>query len=311
VRHGHLPEREIVTGIGAVAVRCPRVRDRVGEGGEHIRFSSTILPPYARRSKSLEVLIPILYLKGISTGDFEEALIALLGKDPGGLSASTIGRLKEAWSDEHTRWSKRDLSAKRYVYFWVDGIHVQARLEGGRAVPAGDHRRHARRQKGTCRAHRRRARERAIVERAPPRPQTAGACDGTRARGRRRRPRLLAGGRGGVAEDTRPALLGAQDRQVLNKLPKSQQSKAKRALQEIWMAETKKDALAAFDAFIETWGVKYDKAVECLIKDRDALLAFYDFPAEHWKHLRTTNPIESSFATVRHRTVRSKGCLSN
>ena len=127
VRHGHLPEREIVTGIGAVAVRCPRVRDRVGEGGEHIRFSSTILPPYARRSKSLEVLIPILYLKGISTGDFEEALIALLGKDAGGLSASTIGRLKEAWSDEHTRWSKRDLSANRYVYFWVDGIHVQAR----------------------------------------------------------------------------------------------------------------------------------------------------------------------------------------
>ena len=129
VRHGHLPEREIMTGIGAVAVRCPRVRDRVGEGGERIRFSSAILPPYARRSKSLEVLIPILHLKGISTGDFEEALISLLGKDAGGLSASTIGRLKEAWSDEHTRWSKRGLSAKRYVYFWVDGIHVQARLE--------------------------------------------------------------------------------------------------------------------------------------------------------------------------------------
>jgi putative transposase len=129
VRHGHLPAREIMTGIGPVAVRCPRVRDRVGKGGERIRFSSAILPPYARRSKSLEVLISILYLKGISTGDFEEALIALLGKDAGGLSASTIGRLKEAWSDEHTRWSKRDLSAKRYVYFWVDGIHLQARLE--------------------------------------------------------------------------------------------------------------------------------------------------------------------------------------
>jgi putative transposase len=129
VRHGHLPAREIMTGIGPVAVRCPRVRDRVGKGGERIRFSSAILPPYARRSKSLEVLISILYLKGISTGDFEEALIALLGKDADGLSASTIGRLKEAWSDEHTRWSKRDLSAKRYVYFWVDGIHVQARLE--------------------------------------------------------------------------------------------------------------------------------------------------------------------------------------
>ena len=129
VRHGHLPEREIMTGIGPVAVRCPRVRDRVGEGSERIRFSSAILPPYARRSKSLEVLIPILYLKGVSTGDFEEALSALLGKEAGGLSASTIGRLKEVWSEEHARWSKRDLSAKRYVYFWVDGIHVQARLE--------------------------------------------------------------------------------------------------------------------------------------------------------------------------------------
>jgi putative transposase len=129
VRHGHLPEREIMTGIGPVAVRCPRVRDRGGEGPERIRFSSAILPPYARRSKSLEVLIPILYLKGVSTGDFEQALLALLGKEAGGLSASTIGRLKKVWSEEHTRWSKRDLSAKRYVYFWVDGIHVQARLE--------------------------------------------------------------------------------------------------------------------------------------------------------------------------------------
>jgi putative transposase len=129
VRHGHLPERAIMTGIGPVAVRCPRVRDRVGAGSERIGFSSAILPPYARRSKSLEVLIPILYLKGVSTGDFEEALVALLGKDAGGLSAATVGRLKEAWSEEHARWSKRDLSAKRYVYFWVDGIHVQARLE--------------------------------------------------------------------------------------------------------------------------------------------------------------------------------------
>jgi transposase-like protein len=127
VRHGHLPEREIMTGIGPVAVRCPRVRDRGGEGCDRIRFSSAILLPYARRSKSLEVLIPILYLKSISTGDFEDALIALLGRDAGGLSASTIGRLKEAWCEEHARWSKRDLSAKGYIYVWVDGIHVQAR----------------------------------------------------------------------------------------------------------------------------------------------------------------------------------------
>jgi transposase-like protein len=311
VRHGHLPEREIVTGIGPVAVRCPRVRDRVGEGSERIRFSSAILPPYARRSKSLEVLIPILYLKGISTGDFEEALIALLGKDAGGLSAATVGRLKEAWSQEHARWSKRDLSTKRYVYFWADGIHVQARLEDAAqcllviigATPEG-------------------------------KKELVGLIDGVRESAQSWKELLLDLNRRGLAigpelavadgalgfwqaiEEVWPKTRGQRcwvhkTANVLNKLPKSQQSKAKRALQEIWMAEIKKDALAAFDAFVETWGVKYEKAVECLIKDREALLAFYDFPAEHWKHLRTTNVIESSFATVRHRTVRSKGCLSN
>jgi putative transposase len=311
VRHGHLPEREIMTGIGAVAVHCPRVRDRGGEGSERIRFSSAILPPYARRSKSLEVLIPILYLKGISTGDFEDALIALLGRDAGGLSAATIGRLKEAWSEEHARWSKRDLSAKRYIYFWVDGIHVQARLE----------------DTAQCLL---------IIIGATPegRKELVGLTDGVRESAQSWRELLLDLKRRGLSigpelavadgalgfwqalEEVWPNTRGQRcwvhkTANVLNKLPKSQQSKAKRALQEIWMAETKKDALAAFDAFVETWGVKYDKAVECLIKDRDALLAFYDFPAEHWKHLRTTNVIESSFATVRHRTIRSKGCLSN
>jgi putative transposase len=311
VRHGHLPEREIITGIGPVAVRCPRLRDRVGEGSQRIRFSSAILPPYARRSKSLDVLIPTLYLKGVSTGDFEEALVALLGKDAPGLSASTIGRLKEAWSEEHARWSKRDLSAKRYVYFWVDGIHVQARLE--EAVQ--------------CLL---------VVIGATPegKKELVGLIDGVRESAQSWRELLLDLKRRGLAmgpelavadgalgfwqavEDVWPLTRGQRcwvhkTANVLNKLPKSQQSKAKRALQEIWMAETKKDALLAFDAFVETWGVKYDKAVECLIKDRDALLAFYDFPAEHWKHLRTTNVIESSFATIRHRTVRSKGCLSN
>src|SRR6266496_2712067 len=311
VRHGHLPEREIMTGVGPVVVRCPRVRDRVGEGPERIRFSSAILPPYARRSKSLEVLIPILYLKGISTGDFEEVLIALLGKDAGGLSASTIGRLKDAWSDEHARWSKRDLSGKRYVYFWVDGIHVQARLEDAAqcllviigATPEG-------------------------------KKELVGLIDGVRESTQSWRELLLDLKRRGLAmgpelavadgalgfwqavEEVWPKTRGQRcwvhkTANVLNKLPKSQQSNAKRALQEIWMAETKKDALAAFDAFVETYAVKYDKAVDCLSKDRMTLLAFYDFPAEHWKHLRTSNPIESSFATVRHRTVRSKGCLSN
>jgi len=311
VRHGHLPEREIMTGIGPVAVRCPRVRDRVGKGSERIRFSSAILPPYARRSKSLEVLIPILYLKGVSTGDFEEALVTLFGKDASGLSASTIGRLKEAWSEEHTRWSKRDLSAKRYVYFWIDGIHVQARLE----------------HDAQCLL--------VIIGATPEgKKELVGLTEGVRESTRSWKELLLDLKRRGLSmgpelavadgalgfwqalEEVWPKTRGQRcwvhkTANVLNKLPKSQQSKAKRALQEIWMAESKKDALLAFDAFVETWGVKYERAVECLIKDRDALLAFYEFPAEHWKHLRTTNVIESSFATVRHRTVRSKGCLSN
>lgn len=311
VRHGHLPEREIMTGIGAVTVRQPRVRDRAGDNGERIRFSSAILPPYARRTKSLEVLIPILYLKGVSTGQFGDALAALLGPDAGGLSASSVARLKDAWSHEHVNWSKRDLSAKRYVYFWADGIHVQARLEDNAqcllviigATPEG-------------------------------KKELVGLIDGVREsalswkqllldlkqRGLETGPQLaVADGALGfwqAIEEVWPKTRGQRcwvhkTANVLNKLPKSQQSKAKLGLQDIWMAETRKDATSAFDAFIEIYGVKYDKAVACLTKDRDALFAFYDFPAEHWKHLRTTNPIESTFATVRHRTVRAKGCLSN
>lgn len=311
VRHGHLPERAIMTGIGPVAVRAPRVRDRMGQGEERIRFTSAMLPPYARRSKSLEVLIPILYLKGISTGDFAEALGALLGPDAGGVSASTVGRLKEAWTEEHVRWRKRDLSAKRYVYFWADGIHVQARLEDA----------------AQCLL--------VIIGATPDgKKELVGLIDGVRESAQSWRELLLDLKRRGLTigpelavadgalgfwqaiEEVWPQVRTQRcwvhkSANVLNKLPKSQQTKAKRALQEIWMAETKKEALAAFDAFVETWGVKYDKAVECLIKDRDALLAFYECPAEHWKHLRTTNVIESTFATVRHRTVRSKGCLSN
>ena len=311
VRHGHLPKREIMTGIGPVAVRQPRVRDREPSEGERIRFSSSILPPYARRTKSLEVLIPILYLKGISTGDFEEALGALLGKDAGGLSASTIGRLKEAWADEHARWLDRDLSGKRYVYFWVDGIYVQARLEDDAqcllviigATPEG-------------------------------KKELVGLADGIRESAQSWKELLLDLKRRGLTIGPQLAVAdGAlgfwkaidqvwpktyaqrcwvhKTTNVLNKLPKSLQAKAKRALQDIWMAETRQDAEAAFDGFIECYGLKYEKAVECLSEDRVPLLAFYDFPAEHWKHLRTTNPIESTFATVRHRTIRSRGCLSN
>jgi transposase-like protein len=311
VRHGYLPEREIMTGIGPVAVRAPRVRDRVDRGEGRLRFTSALLPPYARRTRSLEVLIPILYLKGISTGDFAEALAALLGADASGLSASTIARLKEAWAEEHARWSRRDLSAKRYVYFWADGIHVQARLEDDPqcllviigATPEG-------------------------------KKELVGLVDGVRESAQSWKELLLDLKRRGLAmgpelavadgalgfwqaiEEVWPSTRGQRcwvhkTANVLNKLPKSLQAKAKRALHEIWMAETRADAEAAFEAFIATYGVKYGKAADCLIKDREALLVFYEFPAEHWKHLRTTNPIESTFATVRHRTVRSKGCLSN
>jgi putative transposase len=313
VRHGHLPEREVMTGIGPVAVRQPRLRDRAVAADDpgRIRFSPAILPPYMRRSKSIETLLPILYLKGISTGDFSEALSALLGKDATGLSASAIGRLKDGWQDDHAAWQKRDLSAKRYVYIWADGIHLQARLEDEKqcilviigATPEG-------------------------------KKELVGFTDGAREsaydwrdllldlkrRGLTIQPELMIAdgalgfwkAAGEVWPKTREQRCWVhKTANLLAKLPKSQQPKAKRALQEIWMAETKPAAEAAFDTFIESYSLKYEKAAACLAKDRDALLAFYDFPAEHWKHLRTTNPIESTFATVRHRTTRSKGCLSN
>src|SRR5215831_6274387 len=280
VRHGHLPEREIMTGIGRVAVRQPRVRDREATEGARIRYSPSILPRYARRSQSLEVLIPILYLKGISTGDFEEALAALVGKGAPGLSASTIARLKEVWTEEHAHWQKRDLSAKRYVYCWADGIHLEARLE----------------EQAQCIL--------VIIGATPEgKKELVGFTDGALGFWK---------ALGEVWPTTREQRCWVhKTANILNKLPKSLHTKAKRALQEIWMAETKKDAVAALEAFVETYQVKYERAADCLTKDCDALLAFYDFPAEHWKHLRTTNPIESTFATVRHRTIRSKGCLSN
>jgi putative transposase len=313
VRHGHLPEREVMTGIGPVGVRQPRIRDREAPADDprRVRFTPSILPPYARRSKSIEMLLPILYLKGISTGDLSEALAALLGRDAAGLSATTIGRLKDVWQDDHALWRKRDLSTKRYVYIWADGIHLEARLEDEKqcilvligATPEG-------------------------------RKELVGFTDGARESAHDWRDLLLDLKRRGL--DGQPELVIAdgalgfwkaagevwpttreqrcwvhKTANVLARLPKSQQPKAKRALQEIWMAETKASAEIAFGAFVESYEVKYDKAAQCLAKDRDTLLAFHDFPAEHWKHLRTTNPIESTFATVRHRTIRSKGCLSN
>ena len=309
VRHGHLPEREVQTGIGAVAVKVPRVRDRAPEGPP-LKFTSTILPPYLRRAKSIEELLPWLYLKGISTGDFSEALTALLGPEAPGLSATTITRLKAGWWTDYERWSKRDLSARRYVYFWADGVYFTPRMDEDRqcmlVIIGAD-------EWGNK--------------------DVLGLIDGFREstqswrellvdmkhRGLEVAPKLAVGdGAMGfwaalheVYGKTRVQRCWVhKTANVLNAMPKSIQPKAKAHLKDIWMAETKAAAQAAFDFFVEAYGVKYDRAVKCLTKDRADLLAFYDFPAEHWKHIRTTNPIESTFATVRHRTTKTKGCLS-
>ncbi|MAF06229.1 MAG: IS256 family transposase [Acidiferrobacteraceae bacterium] len=307
VRNGYLPERAIQTGIGPVSVRQPRVRDR-GDGA--IRFTSAILPRYLRRTKSLEELLPWLYLKGISTGDFSEALAALLGAQAPGLSASTISRLKDVWQDEMECWQRRDLTAKRYVYFWVDGIYFSARMEEEKQcilviIGATD--------KG----------QKELIAITDGYRESAQSWREVlldlKRRGLKKAPTLAIGdGALGFWKALREVFGTTREQRcwvhktgnVLNKLPKGLQKKAKQHLHDIWMAETRKDADAAFDFFLAAYGPKYDKAVACLAKDRDVLLTFYDFPAEHWKHIRTTNPIESTFATVRLRTYRTKGCLS-
>lgn len=310
VRNGYLPEREIQTGIGAVPVRAPRVRDRREVPPEEkITFTSKILPRYLRRTKSLEELIPWLYLKGISTGDFSEALAALLGPDAPGLSASTVARLKESWQEDYEAWRQRDLSEKRYVYLWADGIHMHVRLDNDQCLLV------------------------LIGATEDGRKELVAVEDGYRESAQswkellvdlKRRgleiPPKLAIGDGALGFWKALAEVYGKTRwqrcwvhktaNILNKLPKSVQSKAKQALHEIWMAQTKAEAEKAFDAFVETYGSKYPKAVECLAKDREELLTFYDFPAEHWKHIRTTNPIESTFATLRLRTAKTRGCLS-
>jgi len=306
VRNGYLPERTIQTGIGDVAVKVPKVRDRSGSG---IHFTSHLLPPYLRRTKSIEELIPWLYLKGLSTGDYSEALGSLLDEHAKGLSANTVSRLKSQWLDEHQNWQRQDLSQKRYMYWWADGIYSQVRMDDRLCllviIGVTEHG------------------QKELVAVSDGFRESSASWEelltSLRQRGLIHSPKLAAGdGALGfwnalskVYPDTRHQRCWVhKTANILNKLPKSVQPKVKAALHEIWMASTRRDAYKAFDNTLELFTPKYPKAMECLSKDREELLAFYDFPAEHWIHIRTTNPIESAFATVRLRTKKSRNCGS-
>ncbi len=310
VRSGYGPERKIQTGIGEILVKAPKVTDRRKQVSAKIRFTSSILPPYLRRTKSIEELLPWLYLKGISTGDFGEALSALLGKNAPGLSASTISRLKETWSDELKQWQQRSLKGKEYVYFWVDGIHFGARLEDASQcmlVIIGATKNGTKELLAVVDGYR--ESEQSWLE----------VLNDLKRRGLQIGPKLAVGDGALGFWSALPKAFGETRWQrcwmhksgnVLDKLPKHAQPRAKDNLHQIWMAETKAEAEKAFDHFIKSYESKYPKATECLAKDRDVLLTFYDFPAEHWTHLRTTNPVESTFATVRLRTNKTRGMLT-
>lgn len=306
VRNGYASPRTVVTGVGPMQVTMPRVHDRRPDG-ERERFTSKILPPYLRKAKSIDELLPWLYLKGISTGGFSEALAALLGPDCPGLSATTITRLVATWQQEHRDWSKRDLTGKQYVYLWADGIHFNIRLEEDRQCilvlmgATAD---------GT--------KELIAVQDGYRESEQSWSAMllGLKQRGLSVDPKLVtADGALGFWAAARKLLAGVKEQRcwvhktanVLDKLPKRLQSQAKDMLHQIWMAPTRQQAEQAFDLFLATYAAKYPAATDCLRKDRDVLLTFYDFPAEHWIHLRTTNPIESTFATVRLRHRKTKG----
>ncbi|MCP3468301.1 IS256 family transposase (plasmid) [Bradyrhizobium sp. CCGUVB23] len=310
VRHGHGPTRKAATGIGAIEVARPKVRDRGASSADRIRFSSAILPLWARRTKSLDALLPILYLRGISTGDFQEALSALLGKDAPNLSPSVIARLTADWQAEYERWQRRDLSARRYVYLWADGVYLQARMEDHSecilvlvgATPEG------RKELVGFQVG---ARESAQSWRE--------LLIDVKQRGLRIAPQVAVGdGALGFWKALDEVFPGTRHQRcwchkvsnVLDKVAKSVQRAMKNDLRNVYLAPSRAKAETAIDTFVEKYRAKYGPAVECLIKDREVLLAFFDFPAEHWVHLRTSNPIESVFATVRHRTERTKGSLS-
>ena len=306
VRHGHDPVRTIQTGIGPIEVEKPKARDRGAAEDARIRFSSNILPKWARRTKSLDALLPVLYLRGISAGDFQEVLASLLGKDAPTLSPAVISRLKGEWEAEYQRWQKRDLSARRYVYVWADGVYLQARMEPQAecilvlmgATPEG---------------------KKELIGLRESTQSWKELLVDLKARGLSIAPEVATGdGALGFWKALDEAFPTTRHQRcwlhktlnVLDKFPKSMQPNAHKDLREIWLSPNRASAEAAMTTFAEKYAPKYAKAVECLIKDRDQMLTFFEFPADHWDHLRTSNPIESVFATVRHRTVRMKGALS-
>jgi len=309
VKNGYRPEREIQSGIGPVPVKAPRARDRHPEPEERISFTSAILPPYLRKTRSMEELIPWLYLKGVSTGDFSDALGALVGQDAPGLSPTTISRLKSVWQQDLDQWLKRDLSGKRYVYFWADGIYCNVRMDEKQcllviigATEEGD-------------------KELVAIEGGFRESELSWTqlLLNLKGRGLETGPQLAVGDGALGFWKALTKVFGHTRCQrcwvhktanVLNKLPKSLQAGAKTKLHQIWQAPDKDEAQRHFDDFIHVYGTKYPKAAECLQKDHDVLLTFYDFPAEHWRHIRTTNPIESTFSTVRLRTKKVRGCFS-
>ena len=307
VRNGYLPEREILTGLGPVAVRMPKVRDRSQNG---IKFNSAIVPPYVRKAQRVEAALPWLYLRGISTGDMQEALSVLLGAAAKGLSPAVVSRLKAEWAEEYAAWNRRDLSGEHYVYVWADGIYSTLRGEDDRLcllVLIGVNEQGEKRLLALSDGYR------------ESKASWLSVLQDLQARGLSHVPVLAIGdgalGFWAALEEAWPTT--QQQRcwvhktaNVLNELPKALHGKAKAGLQAIWMADTQAHAASAFDRFVRDYGAKYPKAVAKLSKDRESLLRFYDVPAEHWASIRTTNPIESTFATVRHRTTRTKSCVS-
>jgi len=307
VRNGYLPEREILTGVGPVPVKVPKVRSR---GEETVVFRSSLVPPYVRKARRVEAALPWLYLKGISTGQMQEALEVLVGPEAKGLSASVIGRLKREWEAEYADWCRRDMSRDRWVYWWADGIYSGLRAESQKLCALVVIGVNERGEKHFL------AIEDGIRESTQ---SWREVLLDLKRRGLTIPPKLAVGdgalGFWAALDEVYPETRHQRcwvhkTANVLNYLPKAVQPKAKKALQEIWMAEDRASAEKAFDHFVKMYQAKYPKAVACLEKDREALLAFYDFPAEHWVHIRTTNPIESTFATIRHRSDKAKGCVS-